>query len=244
MIKQNILFICMMFPVFLLAQKKNKDQYVCKYVEQIIVDGDLNDWTTNLYNTESTLWNFGIVISDTKLFAAVIVKDKKLIEEAVHSGIFLNISYSDKKKQGAQLLFPRVNLEKLERLNTDDDMNKEFSNEQLIRSSKGYHVAGFNSIVDGLLSFDNTYGIHATCKIGDNGELIYEAEIPLSLIKFQTKDIAVQLAINTRYSQFKGLLADKKSTSSRGANGRKTSSTTIKNPYTESTSVWFVGVIR
>lgn len=245
MLKQNIVLLLLLMPVFLFAQKKSKEQYHCQDISGITVDGDLTDWNnTGLYNRESDLWSFGTAINNDIFYAAVIVKDKQLIEEAVRGGIFLNISYSNKKKDGARMLFPRLNLERLEALTKGDDDKVVFSNEEMIESAKGYYVAGFSKVVDGLLSFDNGYGIRAVCKINTDGSLVYEAEIPLNLIKFQTKEIAVELAVNTRYRQMKQMSGSKDNVRPVGMRGRYPASTALKDPYTESTSIWFSGLIK
>lgn len=244
MIRQNILFVLMMIPFFLLGQKKKKEQYVVRELQGIVVDGDLTEWEKVFYNTESSLWSFGIAINNGKLFAGVRVKDKALIDEAVRNGILVNISYSDKKKDGAMLVFPKANLEKLERGLSEDELSKRATNEELIRSAKGYYVKGFSKVVDGLLSFSNEYGVKAVCKIDSTGILVYEAEIPLRLIKFQTNEIAVQLGINTRFSQLKKMTKNTSSPYMGGMSGRRVSAPSAKNPYEEDTEVWFTGVIK
>lgn len=239
--KKNIFFVCMMIPFFLFGQKKKKDQYVFSSIPSVNVDADLSDWNGNLYNTESALWSFGLTISDNKLYAAVLIKDKDLLSEVVRNGILLNISYSDKKKEGAQLLFPRFNSENLEKSLNGEETDRPFSNEELIKSSKGYYVKGFSKVVDGLLSFQNSYGIEASCVIDSLGNMNYEAVVPLSLINFKSNEIAVEISAVTQYSIMK------KSSSSnvrRDIYGRSMTRPTVKNPYSEETSVWFTGILK
>lgn len=245
--KFSFLFTCMLFPLLLLGQKKTKVEYKAQDIAGITVDGDIMDWKGHLYNDDSELWSFSIAVDDSKLRAVALIKDEQLISEAIRNGLLLNISYSNKKRDGAQLVFPRMNLEKLEGFLDEDSRDQQFSNADLLRSAKGYYVFGFSKVVNGLLSFNNAYGIKAVCKIDKDGHLIYEAEVPLDLINFKTKDVAIQLAVNTRYSQMKKL-ASNQSSAQRGMYGygyrRMPSSATLKNPYSESTDVWFTGLVR
>lgn len=243
--KQIIFFMYMMIPFLLFAQKKKKEQYVFAQVSDLVIDADFNDWDGNLYNTTSDLWTFGIGIDKEHLYAAVVIKDKNLINEAVRNGVFLNISYSNKKKDGARLLFPRLNMEKLEDSLEEDEPKSNISNQEMINSAKGYYIAGFSKVVDGLLSFDNQYGIHASCKIDSAGNMCYESKIPLELIKLNTKEIAVQLAVVTQYGQMKKMNSNRPVPNTRGYYGRgMTQGSSIKNPYSEIPDVWFTGILK
>lgn len=246
MIKQYFLFVILILPYFLFAQKKNKEEYFIRDISGIIIDGSSAEWKSHLYKSDSELWSFGVTMDKQKICAKVIIRDKKLIDEAVRNGILFNISYSDKKKDGARLLFPRLNLEKLENIVGEEALEeRKITPEELIQSTKGYYVAGFNKVVDGLLSFNNQYGIQATSKIDESGYLIYESEIPLQLIDFKTNIVAVQLGVNTQYSNMQKILkSNSSSLRSRGYYGRASNTPSQKNPYNEPTEVWFTGSIK
>jgi len=244
MLKRYILFILLAFPIFLFAQKKSKEKFTFQEVANIKLDGDLGEWGSGLYHEESDVWSFGIATAQNRLFAAVRIKDPQLINEAIRNGVLLNISYSNKKKDGAKLIYPRLNMEKLEG-SVEEEFRGDISKDKLIASARGYYISGFSRLVDGLVSFNNQYGIRAICKIDSLGSLVYEAEIPLELIKFQTNEIAVELGINTQYTQMKKVSAARPQSNIMGVYGvRQTNKRSIKNPYEEDTSVWFMGVIR
>lgn len=245
MTKMNVLLVCLFFPFFLLGQKKKKEEYIIPEISGFVFDAKLNNWEGHLFNPQSSLWSFGIVKSGNKLFAAARIKNQGLIKEAIRNGILLNISYSDKKKDGAQIIFPRLNLEKLERQVDVEELGNNITNQELIQSSKGYYVKGFERVVDGLLSFNNQYGIHASCTIGTSGDLVYLVEVPLDLVKFQTKEIAVQLAVNTQFLQLKKMSkVSANSNINRGYYGFAPSTPQIKNPYEENIDVWFKGILK
>lgn len=239
-----LFFVYVMTPIFLFAQKKNKVHYRFTAGPEMKLDGILNEWKGHLYQEESALWSFGLVVKDYKLFAAIIVKDTSLIEEAIRNGILLNISYSDKKKRGAQFIFPRLNMEKLEHFKATNHDDAPFTKEDLIQSTKGYYVRGFDKVRDGLLSFDNAYGIHAVCTINKDGAMLYEAEIPLHLITFLTNDIAVQLAINSSATPYANRTVGKGYATTIARAGSNNPSTRIKGLAPENTMVWFTGLIK
>lgn len=246
MSKRYLFFVLLVIPFFLFAQKKKKDQYVVHDISGIIIDAGFDDWKSNLNSIKSDLWSFGVSHDKTKIYAAVIIKDKLLIAEAIRNGILFNISYSDKKTDGARIIYPKVNLEKLENiLGVEGHEREGIIHDEWIQSAKGYYVAGFDKVRDGLLAFNNQYGIKAACKIDESGYLVYESEIPLQLIKFKTSTIAVQLAVNTEFTNRQKILNSKAiSHDSRGYYGGKNHTPSLKNPYAESTDVWFTAIMK
>ncbi len=242
MCKQYLLFVLFVIPFFLFAQKKKKDLYDIQHISGIIIDANIDDWENKLYNLKSDVWSYAVASDKTKIYAAVIIKDKKLMDEAIRNGILFNISYSDKKMDGARIIYPKFNLEKLENSIADDpEEGRTIVQEELLQSTKGYYVAGFDKVRDGLLARNNQYGIKALCKIDESGSLVYECEIPLHLIKFKTSTIVAQLAVNTLYFSRQKMSAGMRSS---GYHTRGISKPTLKNPYTENTDVWFSGIIK
>ena len=245
MIKNSMLLIGVLIPFFLFAQKKEKNTYICKAIDGIMVDGDSSDWKSNLYTENSELWSFASAINDGKLYAIALISDTTLIQEAIRGGVVLNISYSNKRKDGARLVFPVPNLERLEKLYGKSGTKKIWTNEQLLESAIGYSVTGFSKIVNGLLSFDNTYGIRAICKFSAAGDLIYEAVVPLEFIKFETQDVAIELAINTKYAEFKRLQSTKRSVQPSPMYSRKRPvKEVVTNPYKERVDIWFNACVK
>lgn len=241
--KFYIFFLICCCPYFVLAQKKNKQDYVFQKGEGIVLDGQLDEWEGRMYNAESEVWSFGISIDGDKLYAAVRIKDDMLQHEALRNGIFVNLSYNEKKKDGAKLLYPYVDGERLRALSQDENLDLTEIKAELLKSVRGYQISGFSKVVDGLLSLDNSYEVRAKAQLY-NGVLLYEAEIPLDLISFKSDRIGVQVGINTSFFQTKKVV----DASPRGNNvriyGRSPVKPTIKNPYSEETVVWFLGNIK
>lgn len=241
----NKLYILFLFccPLFLFAQKKKKQEYVFQQIDDVVVDGQLTEWGDKLYNDDSDLWSFGVAVKNGKIYVAVRIKDDMLQQEALRNGIFVNLSYNEKKKEGAKLLYPYVDRERLRALSQDEDLDRNNIKAELLKSVRGYQISGFSKVVDGLLSFDNSYGIRAKARFEED-ILLCESEVPLDLVKFESDRIAIQVGINTQFFQMKKVV----DTSSRPSNvriyGASPYKPTIKNPYKEDTVVWFFGDIK
>lgn len=241
--KLYVIFLISLSPFVLFAQKKKQD-FKFQEVSNVKVDGEIADWDGKLYNPDSELWSFALSKIGDKFCVAVRVKDEMLQREALRNGIFVNLSLNDKKKEGARLIYPYVDRERLRALSQDEDRQATNFKKDLLESVRGYKITGFSKVVDGILSFENTYGIQAVARIDESGALIYESEIPLDLIKFKENRIAVQIGINTQYSQMRKVV----DSSSRPQNvriyGMSTAGPTVKNPYKEETAVWIFGDIK
>lgn len=245
MFKKSVFFLCCVLPSLLYGQKREKNSFPIQSVRGIQVDGDYMDWHNAFANFGNNLWRFAVAIEGQKLYATAIIQNQELIDEAIRGGIILNISYSNKRKNGAKIIFPKPNVERLEKLFGKPKAATTWTNAQLLESCIGYVVTGFDRIMDGLLSYDNNYGIRAVCKWNDKGELIYEAVVPLDLIKFHTDDVAIELAVNTKYAQYEQLKAAKLPAAPRPLYSRKQPpKQVVTNPFTESVAVWFNGKVK
>ena len=235
-----------LLPIALSAQKKSKIKYIIQQEDNIVVDADLKDWKSELKTIDSSYWSFNLAFSQGKLYATVRVKDIKLKNEALRNGVFLNISYDDKKKDGAIFIFPKLDAELLSKFIVDEYKSQDFTDQQLLSSVKGYQVSGFSKILDGILSFNNEYDVKAYAKIEADGSLIYESQIPLDLIKFKSEQIAVQVGINTRYAQLIKMNKNNAVGVRSAPYGRMPvqQSPSLKNPYPVDTEVWFVGNLK
>lgn len=244
--KFYIFFLFSLLPTLLFSQKKSKINYVIQEIDDVQIDGNLGEWKSALYTQDTALWSFALAKDKNNLFAAVRIKNERLFREAIISGVFVNLSYDDKKKDGAQLIFPRLSLELLNKFLKDEYQEQTFTDEELLKSSKVYHVKGFSKVIDGLLSFDNQYGIKAVARMDEQGALVYESVIPLDLVKFKTDKVAIQLGINTEYSQINRVKKNSSQQNSRGMMiyGRTPVINSLKNPYSSETEVWFSGNIN
>lgn len=242
--KRNIIIaILILASSSLLAQKK-KEGYAILPSFEVAVDGDLKEWgeKVSVVGADSS-WSFAVTKDANFLYVAVQIKDLSLQQEAARNGIIVNINPNGKKKDGAQLVFPIPDSESVRAMVNDDNLPNMNVREELIKRSRGYGVRGFAHIVDGRLSFENTYGVKAVAKLADNDVLIYESKIPIQAIGIKkiNDPVAIQIMINNRFSQMQKTM--KSRPDPRGSMyGRYTP--TIKSPYKSKLDVWILGTLN
>jgi len=240
--KLYTIFIACFLPFLVFGQKKGKENYNFQNGVDVTLDGNLTEW--NLYKSNSPVWSFGITKQGDNLYVAVRIKDEALQMEALNTGIFVNISYDEKKKSGAKLYFPLIDREKRRAMREEDRVEGVNVKQEMLNSVRGYYIEGFSKVIDGLLSLDNHYGIKAVVKLDEKDGLIYESRIPLDLIKFKSDKIAVQIGVNTNFMR----LQNTEKVMPRSVNttiyGRRPAGQKIVNPYAEDTSVWVTGQLK
>jgi len=245
--KKIIINLIMIFSCMSLLAQKKKEQYRLLPSFPITVDGSLAEWGDQLFMMDpDSSWGFAISNDAHFIYVAVQVKDPILQQDATRHGILININKEAKKKDAAQLLFPVPDAETLRAMANDDNLPNLNVREELIKRSRGYQVKGFDQIVDGLLSFENTYEVHAVAKLLPNDRLVYEAKIPLEsvAIKDIQKDIAIQIMINNRFAQLQKLMKNRPNTRQSVYGRTYNSSPSLKNPYKVKTDIWWVGKLN
>ena len=183
------------------------------------------------------------------MIVAIEVKDEGLIKEAFRAGLFVNISYDEKKKDGSRLYFPYWDRERKKALANDEEIKNGNIEQEFLNNVNGYLVIGFGKVRDGLLALDNDYGIDAKVNYQKNKSLIYEARIPLELVGLKSDKIAVQLGVTTQYSLLKKASQAQYNQYRRNMSpmmgmGRPMLQSTLKNPYKGDTEVWVIDTIE
>lgn len=239
-----VLLVVASIPFVTFSQRKKSDVYSFQSVPNISVDGNITEWNDHLISVDSGAWSFGIAKEENKLLIAVCVQDPTLRQEALRNGIIVNISYTSKKKDGAQLIYPFPDRERLRALAQAEDLNVATFQQELLNSSRGYYVTGFSKVVDGLLSFENSYGVKTVVKLDSNENLVYESEIPLDLIQFKEDLIAVQLLVNNSFARLQKMAKGRSVNTSYSMYGRVQPTASIRNPYKFKTDVWVFGNVK
>lgn len=241
-----ILFYLVLTCSSLLAQKK-KEKYELLPSFPVKVDADLKEWEGKLTLMDAdSSWMFGLTSDADYLYAAVRIKDPMLQQEAVRNGIVININPDGKKKDGAQLIFPIPDSETLRAIANDENLPNMNVREELIKRSRGYGVRGFAHIVDGRLSFDNTYGVQISAKLLENGAMLYESKIPIASIgiKNRNKEVAIQVMINNRYAQLQKMLKNRPAPTGMYGGIYSRPTPTVKSPFKMKTEVWVFGQLK
>lgn len=243
----TVLFAVWTFGAVLHAQSK-KATLGFQSLSAISIDGDLSDWPTLHEVSEDTTWSFAVGKDEKYLYIAAVVANPVLQVEVARDGILININTDGKKKDGARLVFPVPDAETIRAMRNDENLRADQVRNELISRSRGYQVEGFPTIVDGLLSFENTYDVHAVAKVTEDDLLVYEAAIPIAQLRLKDKrkPIAVQVQLNHRWRTMQAMANRAASNQQyRGYGyGIPTSRPTVKTPFKGKTDVWIIDSIE
>ncbi len=164
---------------------------------RLVVNGNLSDWGDSLryYNGEKNI-NYTLSNDKENLYAAIRISDRLEQARVLNAGITLSIDTKGKKKETFSMTFPLRYPDSPAPAFTgqkDDggDITKEERDELMrerITTLRSIKMTGFKDIENEMITTSNTYGIKAAIDYDANGNLVYEAAIPLKF--FHADDIA------------------------------------------------------
>ncbi len=174
---------------------QKKQPFVFADIASVTVDATHTEWDTLYAATPEGLWFYNIAQDPNNVYVAVRIDDPILQSLATRNGILVSFLSTKKKKRDSKLIFPYPDREVKRAIQHEDfDPAKDYRTE-LISRSRGYFVDGFPSVLDGLLSFQNQYGIIVKAHAAKDN-VLYEAVIPKSLLETRNGTIAIKLAVN------------------------------------------------
>lgn len=169
----------------------------------IKIDGQATEWPKPLqfYNNVTKLF-YTIANDQENLYVIVSVPDPQSQAKIMRSGITIAMNTTGKKKGGASVTFPltyNVNtgapdVPEASRALIAGELKK-----QLLANVKEIKVEGFDSIPDGNIPVQNTFGIQTTSSYDAAGNLVCELGIPLKALGISagsTQAIAYHFKVN------------------------------------------------
>lgn len=245
-----LILLCTYLSFTVQAQKSQKGAEIYMDISATI-DGVLDEWEGKLISIDAdSSWSYAVSYDGTHLYVGIAVKDITLQQEAVRNGFLFNINTEGKTKEGAHLYFPIPDRESVREMLKDSRGEEQDMRLALLDKVRGYYVKGFDGVLDGLLSLNNSYGVQAIAEIDEGNILNYEAKIPMSILSIKTHPykIAVQVGVNTRWHQYQQYQkANRRAAQSNNVWGRAMAGSTgrgLKNPYSYNTEVWLFGEIK
>jgi len=192
---------CMVFSLLAvqgLAQKKQP--FVFADLERVQLDAVHTEWDTLYAADGEGLWHYNVGQDAENLYIAVRVDDPMLQNLAARNGILVGFPATGggkkKKKKDVLMLYPFPDRETKRAIQNEDfDPEKDYRAE-LIERSRGYLVDGFPTVIDGLLSLQNQYGIAAIARAAKDS-LLYEAAVPKRLLAAGDGKLTVRIAVNS-----------------------------------------------
>ncbi|WP_205589792.1 hypothetical protein [Mucilaginibacter celer] len=176
----------------------------------INIDGSIKEWGDSLryYNDEKKL-NYALANDKDYLYAAIRVTQRFDQMKVLHAGITLTIDPKGKKKDTFMLTFPlSAPDEKLDfpKTVTDNTEITQADRDELMRERitklRYIKVVGFKDIDGDMITTSNTYGIKTAINYDADGNLIYEAAIPLSFFHAGNDAFKNEWAFNFKINGF------------------------------------------
>jgi YD repeat-containing protein len=156
---------------------------------KIAVDGEIKEWGDSLrYYYAGKHLNYALANTKDTLYMAIRFNDRVDQMRVLRSGLTLSIDPKGKKKEAFSITFPLDIGGNASTNHLHDDSTGGISKqdrEELMRERvttlRGIKVTGFKDVEDEMITTSNTYGFQTAVNYDDNGYLVCEAAIPLSL---------------------------------------------------------------
>lgn len=154
---------------------------------KVVIDGDLSEWGDSLrYLNEEKKIPYTLANDQENLYVAIRINDRTEQARIINAGITLSIDPKGKKKETFTMTFPLSDPGSKPKLGFRKDDNGELTQQdrdELVRERlttlRNIKVTGFKDIEYDMITTSNTYGIKAYINYDADGNLVYEAAIPL-----------------------------------------------------------------
>jgi hypothetical protein len=169
------------------AQTKPAQNILQPPPPNITIDGDLNDWGDSLryYNQDKQI-KYSLANDKDNIYMAIRINDRTEQVWILNAGLTLSIDTRGKKKESFSITFPvgdQGGLSQFGGTRQDNgDLTKQDRDELMqarLTKLREIKVLGFKDIEGDMITTSNTYGIKTAIDYDKDGNLVYEAAIPL-----------------------------------------------------------------
>lgn len=182
------IWVMQLAPVgFCNAQNKPAQNILQPPPTNITIDGDLNDWGDSLryYNQDKHI-KYSLANDKDNIYMVIRINDRTEQVRILNAGLTLSIDTRGKKKESFSITFPvgdQGGLTQLGGTRQDNgDLTKQDRDELMqarLTKLREIRVSGFKDIEGDMITTSNTYGIKTAIDYDKDGNLVYEAAIPL-----------------------------------------------------------------
>jgi hypothetical protein len=156
----------------------------------IVIDGDIKEWGDSLryYNQDKQL-NYSLANDQENLYMAIRINDRSEQIRILRAGLTLSIDTRGKKKESFTMTFPvgdqsaQGMAETAQDLQSSNSDVKQEDRDELAQARltklREIKVTGFKDIESETMTTSNTYGFKVAIDYDKDGNLVYEAAIPL-----------------------------------------------------------------
>jgi hypothetical protein len=185
-------------PVFAQRNKGNVQESL-DWAEGIVIDGRLDEWGDSLvYEHARQQFNYHIKNNGENVYIAMRVSDKDRQMQIFAQGLAFTVNTSGKKREGPTVYFPvadRLAFRSI--MSADNDDRPDDMRKGALAAIRAIHVMRFDDILDGQISLENTYGIHAQAALDTTDALCVEIMVPLERLGIAADDQG-ELAFNMK----------------------------------------------
>ena len=183
-----------------LAQRnKGHVQQSLDWATGIVIDGHLDDWGDSLiYEHATQEFHYHIKNDAENVYVAMQVHDKDRQMQIFAQGLAFMVNTKGKRREGPTVYFPvadRLAFRSI--MSADNDDRPEDMRKGALAAIRAIHVMRFDDVLDGQISLENTYGIHAQAALDTTDALCVEIVVPLRRLGVSIDD-GDELAFNVK----------------------------------------------
>ncbi len=200
------------------AQRNASREIGLTWADGIVVDGNLEDWGDSLTNEYASQdLQYQLKNDGTHVYVAMRVVDRDRQMQVLSQGFSFMVNTSGKRRPGPTVVYPiadRLSFRAI--MSADNDDRPEDMREGGLQAIRAIYVLRFDDILDGQISLDNEYGIHAEALIDSTDALCFEAKVPLRRLGIRS-GFDQELAFNVKIN---GMIAPRRTTDNRAVRQR------------------------
>lgn len=172
---------------------QDKEGALLELPANVKVNGKLDEWGDNLsfYNADAKL-NYVLANDAYNLYIAIKFDSRMQQTQVLNAGLSISINPKGKKKKVFSLTYPYLEnttitpttmagLRAHFKDNTGTSADREALMGAMLTKLNKIKATGFKDLESDILRINNTYGIKVALAYDSNGNLIYEASIPIKL---------------------------------------------------------------
>lgn len=194
----TILMLTVANPTFAQRNRDNTQQSL-DWATGVIVDGQLDDWGDSLQYTHATQqFDYQIKNDAENVYVAMRVRDKDRQMQIFAQGLAFMVNTKGKRRDGPTVYFPvadRLAFRTI--MSADNDDRPDDMRKGALEAIRAIHVMRFDDVLDGQISLENTYGIHAQATLDSSDALCVEMVVPLTRLGVSI-DTGDELAFNVK----------------------------------------------
>jgi len=169
----------------------------------VAIDGNCKEWGESMPYTYKNKISYNLSNDKDNLYLVIKTKDADMQSSILGAGVTFSIDTKGKKKSSYTVTFPAVpaDLDQARYMSMNPAMIK--TNLTLASKYGKINVAGFKDISDGdNMTSENKYGVKTAIGYDNDGYMVYEEAIPLSL--FHADETMKEWVFNIKFNPVQG----------------------------------------